>query len=60
MSSLYPIAIQRPFQIMGVDVMDLPKTIDGNCHVLVFQNYLTKWPLVFDIPDQSQPQLLES
>ena len=32
--------------------MDLPKTTDGNCHVIVFQDYLTKWPLVCPIPDQ--------
>ncbi len=39
---LHPIPVQRPFQIIGVDVMDLPKTTSGNCHVLVFQDYLTK------------------
>lgn len=49
---LHPIPVQRPFQIVGVDIMDLPKTLDGNCHVLVFQDYLTKWPLVYAIPDQ--------
>ncbi len=49
---LHPIPVQRPFQIVGVDLMDLPKTLEGNCHVLVFQDYLTKWPLVYAIPDQ--------
>ena len=32
---LQPIPVQRPFQIIGVDVMDLIKT--GNSHVVVFQ-----------------------
>ena len=49
---LHPIPVQRPFQIVGVDVMDLPKTTDGNCHVIVFQDYLTKWALVYPIPYQ--------
>ena len=49
---LYPIPVQRPFQIVGVDVMDLPKTLQGNQHVIVFQDMFTKWPLVFAIPDQ--------
>ena len=49
---LHPIPVQRPFQIMGVDVMDLPVTKRGNRHVLVFQDFLTKWPLVFPLPDQ--------
>ena len=46
---LHPIPVQRPFQIVGMDIMDLPQTNSGNCHVLVFQDYLTKWPLVFPI-----------
>ena len=49
---LYLIPVQRPFQIVGVDVMDLPKTLQGNQHVIVFQDMFTKWPLVFAIPDQ--------
>ena len=39
--------------------MDLPKTIDGNCHVLVFQDYLTKWPLVYPIPDQKAVRIVK-
>ncbi len=42
----------RPFQIVGVDVMDLPITTQGNKHVVVFQDYLTKWPMVYPLPDQ--------
>lgn len=48
----HPIPVQRPFQILAVDIMDLPTTTRGNKHVLVFQDYLTKWPMVFAIPDQ--------
>lgn len=33
-------------------VMDLPKTECGNEHVVVFPDILTKWPLVFPVPDQ--------
>ena len=49
---LHPIPVQRPFQIMGVDIMELPKTKKGNQYVVVFQDFLTKWPIVFPIPDQ--------
>ena len=38
--------------------MDLPKLIDGNSHVVVFQDYLTKWPLVFPVPDQKSITLV--
>ena len=46
---LHPIPVHRPFQIVGVDVMDLPVTTNGNKHVVVFQDYR---PMVYAIPDQ--------
>ena len=49
---LQPIPVQRPFQIFGVDVMELPTTMSGNRYVIVFQDFLTKWPLVFPAPYQ--------
>ena len=44
-----PIPVTRPFQIIGID---LPATQQGNKHVVVFQDYLTKWPMVFPVPEQ--------
>ena len=49
---LQPIPVQRPFQIVGIDIMDLPWTEKGNKHVLVLQDFLTKWPMVYPMPDQ--------
>ena len=49
---LHPIPVQRPFQILGVDIMDLPCTERGNKHVVVFQDFFTKWPMVYAVPDQ--------
>ena len=49
---LHPIPVERVFQIIGVDIMDLPKTNAGNKHVVVFQDFLSKYPLVFPVPDQ--------
>ena len=48
---LHPIPVQQVFQIVGVDVMDLPMTKAGNKHV-VFQDFLLKYPLVYPVPDQ--------
>ena len=56
---LHPIPVNRPFQIVGVDIMDLPLTTQGNKHVLVFQDFLTKWPMVFAIPDQKSQRIAE-
>ena len=48
---LHPIPVQRPFQVLGIDVMDLPTTERGNKHVVVIQDLFTKWPMVFPVPD---------
>ena len=55
---LHPIPVQRPFQIIDVDAMGLPRMVDGNSHVVVFEDYLTKWPLVFPVPDQKTTRLV--
>ena len=56
---LHPIPVQRPFQILGLDIMDLPATEQGNKHVVVFQDYFTKWPMVFPVPDQKTLRIAE-
>ena len=49
---LRTIPVSKPFQIMGIDIMDLPKTSQGNKHVVVVQDFPSKWPFVFTVPDQ--------
>ena len=51
---LHPIPVECVFQIVGVDVMDLPET---EKHMVVFQDFLSKWPLVFPVPDQKAHRL---
>lgn len=38
--------------------MDLPRTEQGNKHVIVFQDFLTKWPVVFLMPDQKTHRIV--
>ena len=35
-----------------MDLMELPQTQKGNKYVIVLQDYLTKWPLVYAVPNQ--------
>ena len=42
----------HPFQVLGIDVMDLPVTERANRHVVVIRDLFTKWPRVFPVPDQ--------
>lgn len=51
-SLLHPISVNHTFLTIGVDVMDLPTMENAYCHVLVYQDYLTKWPEVIPMLDQ--------
>ena len=55
-SPLHPIPVSRPFQIVGVE---LPRTESGNRYVLVFQDFLTKWPFAFPMPDQKAQRITQ-
>ena len=37
---------------MGVDIMELPRTEKGNKYAVVFQDFFSKWPMVFPVFDQ--------
>jgi len=46
---MHSIPVELPFQIVGVDIME---TANGNRRVIVFQDFFTKWPVVYPAPDQ--------
>ena len=54
---LTPIPVGGPFDRVGVDVLQLPKSSNGNRYAIVFMDYLTKWPEVFPSPDQTAPTI---
>ena len=39
--------------------MELPKTEGGNRYVLVLQDFLSKWPLVYAMPDQKTSRIVK-
>ena len=56
---LHPIPVQKPYQIIGVDLMELPLTKQGNKYVIVFHNFFTKWPMVHALPDQKSLRIAQ-
>ena len=50
---LTPIPVSGPFDRIGVDIIQFPRSKRGNQYAVVFVDYLTKWPEVFAVPDQS-------
>ena len=53
------IPVDHPFQIVGIDIMELPLTTNGNKYAIVFQDLFTKWPMVYAAPDQKAARLAE-
>ena len=52
-----PIPVDHPFQILGVDVMELPCTDKGNKYLIVFQDLFTKRPRAFPTPAQKTERI---
>lgn len=50
---LMPIPVAGPFDQIGVDVVQLPMSQNGNKYAIVLMDYLTKWPEVLATKDQT-------
>ena len=50
---LTPIPVSGPFDRIGVDIIQFLRLRQGNQYAVVFMDYLTKWPEVFPVPDQT-------
>ena len=50
---LHCIPVGEPFEHVGMDFKEMDVSTDGNRYALVFQDYLTKWPEVFQVRDRS-------
>ena len=48
-----PIRVGGPWDRVGEDILQLPKSHSGNQYAIVFCDYLTKWPEVFPTKDQT-------
>ena len=55
---LQSIPVNHPFQIVGVDIIELPLTTNGNKYAIVFQDLITKWPMVYAISAERIAKLL--
>ena len=47
-----------PFHRLGVDMLQLPLSYDGNQYAIVFMDYCTKWQEVFATPNQTSETAL--
>ncbi|MCP4473210.1 MAG: transposase family protein, partial [Gammaproteobacteria bacterium] len=51
-----PIA-EEPMDRVGMDVLKLPMSVNGNNHVLVLQDYLTKYLFTYPLPNETAEEI---
>ena len=56
---LMPILVGGPFYRVGVDIMELPQTVNGNRYVISFVDYLTKWVELFPSDNQTSETIVK-
>ena len=50
--ALVSIPVGGPFECIGMDFIEMDCSRKGNRYALVIQDYLTKWPEVYPLPDR--------
>ena len=45
--------IGKPWQMIAVDILEVPRSLNNNRYLLVVQDYFTKWPEAIPLPDQT-------
>ena len=52
-ASQQSIPVGEPFECLGMDFKEMDLSNQVNWYALVLQDYLTKWPEVFAVPDRT-------
>ena len=56
---LTTIPIGQPWEMVAVDILQLPMSTQHNKYLLVVQDYFTKWPEAIPIPDQTANRITQ-
>ena len=56
---LQPVIASRPWELVAVDVLKVPMSLQGNEYILVAQDYFSKWPFAVLMPDQKAERILK-
>ena len=56
---LVSLPVGRPWEMLAVDVLEVPLSSHGNRYLLVMQDYFTKWAEAFPMPDQTAKRITD-
>ena len=52
--------IGRPWEMLGVDILKVLISCQGNSYLLVIQDYFTKWPIAIPLQDQTAASVVRA
>ena len=50
----------RPWELVAVDILEVPMSSRGNQYLLVIQDYFSKWPFAILLPDQKAERIVRA
>ena len=56
---LQPVISSKPWELVAVDILKVPRSAEGNQYLLVVQDYFSKWPFVRAFPDQTAEKIVQ-
>ena len=56
---LMSLPVGSPWEMLAVDVLEVPLSMNGNRYLLVVQDYFTKWAEAFPMPDQTARRITD-
>ena len=49
----------KPWELVAVDILKVPRSAEGNQYLLVVQDYFSKWPFARALPDQTAEKIVQ-
>ena len=56
---MHPVIASRPWELVAVNVLKVPISLQGNEYILVAQDYFSKWPFAVPMPDQKGERIVQ-
>ena len=56
---LMSLSVGRPWEMLTVDILEVPLSSHSNRYLLVVQDYFTKWAEAFPMPDQTAKRITD-
>jgi len=56
---LQPVISSKPWELVAVDILKVPRSAEGNQYLLVVQDYFSKWPFARPIADQTADRIVQ-